>query len=931
MTSVKPMHFALCCGVLVTFVNFVLYTQFKDDATAVDHDRTLSATHHDEMHTVLTINETPPPAFTFPAAGFLSEGFDLLDGTHRYSVFEWSYDKQDVVGDYILDGGYVVPDQLQVQGPTSDCGQMSDATTSTWGSANGKRSAMSFSMGVSVESGDAKAAFSQSKGFIKYRNKEEGGYSFGVEVSTKSYVYRVMHKRLPPLHPQFKADRDAMGANPSRVQLLDFMRRYGTHYITSAELGGKMYQNSFLKSEYVKNTGVDQITSRSVSGFNFGIVKLKIETTTTVREEFTNISKDSSEVESIAFEGGKPSTSWQDWCASVPHWPVVLEAEIARLDTLLRDDQKANFEDAYKSYLHCSSKGTYNGACTCDDHWTGDACNVEDEKDPVVPLIPGPKGTSFVHWGRKLCPEGTDLVYAGQVAGSHYTHAGSGANLVCMNPTHKATPIESSTADQNGGLLYRTEYETHHSVNGVVELGKFHDHEVPCAVCIAQRPSFMQPGRDDCPHNYEVEYNGYIMSDRYNHNKSTYNCMNAYPETRGDAGNANGALMYTVEARSATSSQYELGREVMCAQCSTSHYKGPVYTRWGDSHCGHHEHAVYHGWVGGAYYTHTGSGSNHLCLQYDAQTFGTDINENPGALIYKTEYETSANQLPSYRALHDQEVPCSVCQVKERPRGTTYMKPAMKHCSSGDHKLYTGYLFAAHMTHRRSEYLCLVHDAEAAHGSSAGNENGQLIYPVEARGSIEGYVDSRELTCTVCSTDRQGDVFYRWGRNECPTGTHRLWNGAMGGARHNHLGGGYNYQCLPDNPQYGEFTDGQQSAGAEIYQVEYVVNGYGLSGLTHLDHLEAVCSACQRVGSVSTVMVPGTNECPTGYITEYAGFLFSGHYTHHVTEYICVDKTATGKGHSGHENYSLLHPVEAELLEGYRNNDEIACVVCTKV
>ena len=49
---------------------------------------------------------------------------------------------------------------------------------------------------------------------------------------------------------------------------------------------------------------------------------------------------------------------------------------------------------------------------------------------------PGPMtgGVTYVRWGRTTCPdtEGTEVVYSGRAAGSHYSHQGGGANYQCI-------------------------------------------------------------------------------------------------------------------------------------------------------------------------------------------------------------------------------------------------------------------------------------------------------------------------------------------------------------------------------------------------------------------------------------------------------------------------------------------------------------------
>ena len=44
-------------------------------------------------------------------------------------------------------------------------------------------------------------------------------------------------------------------------------------------------------------------------------------------------------------------------------------------------------------------------------------------------------GTAYVCWGMTTCPsgQGTELLYSGRGAGSHFDHTGGGANHLCMS------------------------------------------------------------------------------------------------------------------------------------------------------------------------------------------------------------------------------------------------------------------------------------------------------------------------------------------------------------------------------------------------------------------------------------------------------------------------------------------------------------------
>ena len=70
-----------------------------------------------------------------------------------------------------------------------------------------------------------------------------------------------------------------------------------------------------------------------------------------------------------------------------------------------------------------------------------------------------------------------------------------------------------------------------------------------------------------------------------------------------------------------------------------------------------------------------------------------------------------------------------------------------------------------------------------------------------------------------------GVVFTRWGRTTCPTtnNTEILYKGKAAGSDHWQYGGGANYICLPDEPEFLSYTLGISDEQSYIYGAEYAV------------------------------------------------------------------------------------------------------------
>jgi hypothetical protein len=192
--------------------------------------------------------------------------------------------------------------------------------------------------------------------------------------------------------------------------------------------------------------------------------------------------------------------------------------------------------------------------------------NVTDR----LTALEGQTRTTYVRWGRTMCPTGATVVYTGYAAGAHYTHTGSGANTLCLSQTPEWLSYDDG--NQNGALIYGTEFETR--AYGVAPLQGLQDLDGTCVVCEVPRAAqIMIPGRTSCPTGWTLEYNGYIMSEYYTHvGRSDFICVDAMPELAGSSANQDGHLWYPTEIECGSlpcmTGGYVQGRELACAVCS---------------------------------------------------------------------------------------------------------------------------------------------------------------------------------------------------------------------------------------------------------------------------------------------------------------------------------------------------------------------------
>ena len=181
-----------------------------------------------------------------------------------------------------------------------------------------------------------------------------------------------------------------------------------------------------------------------------------------------------------------------------------------------------------------------------------------------------------------------------------------------------------------------------------------------------------------------------------------------------------------------------------------------------------------------------------------------------------------------------------------------------------------------------------------------------------------------------------GVTYIRWGRNSCPTvdGTEDIYNGITAGSHHTHTGEGSNYICIVKEARYhpGALARG---SGSYICGTEYQTRGDYLNSL-HDDNVP--CAACHVTTRSAQLMIPGTDQCPGGWTSEYTGWLMSArHDNKGRTMFVCVDKNAQALPGLGADRdvAQMYHTsVDCNYLgipcPPYVNAKHLACVVCTK-
>ena len=110
-----------------------------------------------------------------------------------------------------------------------------------------------------------------------------------------------------------------------------------------------------------------------------------------------------------------------------------------------------------------------------------------------------------------------------------------------------------------------------------------------------------------------------------------------------------------------------------------------------------------------------------------------------------------------------------------------------------------------------------------------------------------------------------GLTYVRWGRTVCPntTGTELVYKGRAAGSYYTHSGGGANYLCVPEDPQYySQYESGTRDAGL-LYGSEYQILG-SQPNVEKVDD-DVPCALCFTDARVTVFMLPGKYTCPSGW------------------------------------------------------------------
>ena len=180
-----------------------------------------------------------------------------------------------------------------------------------------------------------------------------------------------------------------------------------------------------------------------------------------------------------------------------------------------------------------------------------------------------------------------------------------------------------------------------------------------------------------------------------------------------------------------------------------------------------------------------------------------------------------------------------------------------------------------------------------------------------------------------------GVIYVRWGRTTCPNtpGTGLVYAGRAGGSHYSHQGGGANYLCLPNNPDYSSYQPGNQG-GTYLYGTEYQT--FSGQPFHSMDNHDVPCAVCYIATRGTVLMIPAKMTCPSSWTQEYRGYLMASHYSQqHRSMFECVDRNPESlPGSAANLNGARFFHTESTCdtlpCPPYVSGRETTCVVCTK-
>ncbi|XP_076100685.1 uncharacterized protein LOC143069760 [Mytilus galloprovincialis] len=139
--------------------------------------------------------------------------------------------------------------------------------------------------------------------------------------------------------------------------------------------------------------------------------------------------------------------------------------------------------------------------------------------------------------------------------------------------------------------------------------------------------------------------------------------------------------------------------------------------------------------------------------------------------------------------------------------------------------------------------------------------------------SARNALDASRDEINEMKKDNPGETYIRWGKTSCPEESYLVYDGYAAGKHWNFGGSGSNLLCLPKNPEWKEYTEGDYAWTGKLYGVEYEI-GKNKPYPNIFHNKDTPCAVCQSKRS-AVLMVPGKVTCYDRWHKEFSGYLMS--------------------------------------------------------
>ncbi len=194
---------------------------------------------------------------------------------------------------------------------------------------------------------------------------------------------------------------------------------------------------------------------------------------------------------------------------------------------------------------------------------------------------------------------------------------------------------------------------------------------------------------------------------------------------------------------------------------------------------------------------------------------------------------------------------------------------------------------------------------------------------------IRGPKGDAGVVVGVASSGGGGVTYVRWGKSSCPQNATLLYSGLTAGTKYNMKGGGTNYLCMPQTPEY---LPPDQSGSQSYMKLEAAEYEYPISGSQ--DH-NPPCAVCSVPTRNHVLFIPAKTTCPSSWIREYYGYLMTARSTEYPSTFECFDidqESVPGSSAStdGARVYHVSSSCNGLPCPSYVENKVLSCVVCSK-